>query len=219
MKINEIRLLNGNCLIEVVGKFDKETSSGLMIGDVNYNKGDHATRYGILTRMPSAFNWSNEVWKTDYFPDEGDEVWFEYLEAKDAEIVKEGGKTYVILPYKSLIVARSIRNGIKVLNGYLLAKKQPLLEKNVLDFKERFYDDVYQIIHAGKPNISYKPDKDAYGNITREFMDDTSITEGMIIMTRSSFYPTLEDSLHRKFCKEDFWYFQRRDVVAKVVEL
>jgi hypothetical protein len=219
MKISDIKLINGNCLVEIEGRFYQSTESGIDVGNTAYNKSDHTIRYGKLTRMPNAFNWDKALWRTDYFPDEGDEVWFDYLDAKDTTEVREDGKLYIILPFKSLILARNSLRGIKVLNGYLLAKKQPIKENNPLDFKQRYYDDIYEIIYAGKANSWYKPEKDKYGNIIREFFDDQSIAEGDIVMTRASGYPLFEDSLHRKFVQDELYYLQRRDIVAKVFEL
>lgn len=210
------RLPNGQCLIEIEDRFDRSTTSGIIVGSVDYNKGEHAIRYGILRKLPDSFNWDKASWKTDSFPDEGLEVWFDYLDAHETTMVEYGEYKCIILPYFSLILARYPDGGIKLLNGYLLAKKQPIIENNPLDFKQRYYDDIYEVVHAGYPNISYKPDKDKFGNITREIVDDKSIVEGMIVMTRSSAYPALEDKLHRRFGNEELFYFQRKDVIGRV---
>lgn len=218
MKIKDTATLpNGQCLVEIEDRFYRKTESNIIVGSVDYNKSDHAIRYGTLRKLPDSFNWEKESWRTESFPDVDVEVWFDYLDAKETTMVEYKGYNCIILPYHSLIVSRSASGSIKVLNGYLLAKKQPIIEENALDFKQRYYDDIYEIVYAGYPNVSYRPDRDKNGNITREIVDDKSIVEGMIVMTRSSAYPVLEDKLHRKFSKEELFYFQRKDCIGKVM--
>lgn len=230
--INHLRLLNSNCLIEIEGIVNTEqtgetyivnekTESGIIIGGevATYNKADHAIRYGKIIRMPEQINWDKARWKTDVFPNPGDEVWFDYLDAKNSEMVKYNGKIHIILSYFSLIVARSPLGDIKLLNGYLLAQKTPIKKESDLQITQQYYDDIYDIKMAGKPNIRYKPERDKYGSIVREHIDDKSITEGMTVMTKAGGYPILEDKLHMKFSKETYHYMQRRDIIAKVEEI
>lgn len=211
-KVNNIstaRLINSNCLIEIADVFNRKTESGIIVGHVDYHKAVHAIRFGVLTRMPDQFNWEKASWVTDSFPDEGDDVIFDYLDAHEAPLIESKGKTYLVLPYFSLLVARSPSGGTKLLNGYLLAQKQPI-PMSKLEVKQRYYDDIYKIVYSGKSNLSYKESKQ---------VDDTSITANDIIMTRSSAYPVLEESLHAKFSDETYYYFKRTDVIAKVEEL
>lgn len=218
--IQDIKLPNANCLIEVVGRFNLETESGIYLGEelAKYNKGERAVRYGKLVRLPDKINWKKAPWKTSVFPNEGDEIWFDYLQGKDATIVEYEGRKLMILPYFKLFLARNSSNDIKLLNGYLLAQKHPKKGSELLEHKQEHYDDIYDIKFAGKPNQSYKVEKDLTG-MTREQFDDTSITEGMTVMTRASAYPVLEEYPHNKFSEETYYIMQRRDVCAEVYEL
>ena len=212
--INSIKLINSKTLIEVESKqFNKETTSGIIVGDQNYNKDVHAIRYGVLRGMPVKMNY--KTWKTDYYPEINSEVWFDFTATLDATYVEHDGKIYLVLPYESLIVARSSNKGIRCLNGYLLAQKvlqyaKGDIVKGVEMTSDRYYDDIYMIKYAGKPNLSYTDER---------YVDDKSITEGMRVMTRASNYPILEEKIHWKFNNETYYYFQRRDVVGKVEEL
>lgn len=210
-KINNIKpiLINGNCLIRVESTdFDRETTSGLQL-DPAYNKGVHAKRHGVLIKMFDSKDWKSQKWTTNDFPNEGDEVWFDYLDGKDAPSIENEGKNYIILPFTSLIMARNSSGDIKLLNGYLLAQKAPIVSSK-MDIIERYYDDIYIIKYAGEPNVSYRDDGE------RKYIDDISITANDTIMTRASAYPKLEDKMHWRFSEETYYLLQRRDCIGRV---
>jgi hypothetical protein len=91
-----------------------------------------------------------------------------------------------------------------MLNGYLLGQKVKIPD-NPLWFKDQYYDDIYEIKYDGKPNLSYKDE---------QYVDDPLIKTGMIVMTRASSYPKLEQNMYAEFSKEDYYLFQRKDVVS-----
>lgn len=216
-KINNLDniLINGNCLIEVeTVDFNTESTSGLVL-DPAYNKGTHARRFGILAHMFDSIDWQDQKWITNDFPDDGDEVFFDYLDAKDSPEIECDGKNYIILPFTSLIMARNSSGDVKLLNGYLLAQKAPIAQ-NELDIEQRYYDDIYVIKYAGEPNISYRADGDIMGKNVRRNVDDKSITANDTIMTKQSAYPVLEESMHWRFSEETYYTFQRKDCVARV---
>ncbi len=219
--IDRITLINGNCLIEIEGThkgegvFNDTTTSGLYVGNTSYHKNVHVLRYGKLARLPDKINWNKMRWKTDSFPELGSEVWFDYLAAHDPELLRADDKIYLVLKYQSIIVARSSSGDIKLLNGYLLAQKHPKKGSEIFEHKQQYYDDVYDIKFDGKPNLSYKDEDDLRGN-TRQVFEDKSIMAGGTYMTKASAYPVLEEYPHNKFSTETYYYFQRKDIIARV---
>ena len=214
--IHSAKLINGHCAINITDRFNRMSKSGIIVGDVNYNKDVHAIRYGTIARLPDRINWRDAYWQTDVFPEIGDEVWFDYLDASDAEMVECGNDKYILLPFFRLILARSPKKGIIPLNGNLIAKKHPK-SKNTFSIIDEYYNDIYDIVYAGKPNLWYKPEINKYGSIEREYVDDETITEGMTVMTRLAAYPILEEKLHAVLDKDNtYYYFQRREVVAEI---
>jgi len=230
--IYSIQLINGNCLVEISGlsNIDTEgeeyvvqekTAGGIIVGQevAKYNKGTHAIRYGKIVRLPDKFQWHKERWITDSFPELNSEVWFDYLDAKDATMIEYVGRKHIILKYTSLYLARSPKGDIKPLNGYLVAKKHPVASNSPLAIKMEYYDDIYDIVYAGKPNVSYRVERNSFGTITNQEVDDKSIMEGMTVLTKISSYPVLEETLYWKFSPETFYVFQRKDVIGEVKEL
>jgi hypothetical protein len=220
--INNIELHNGNCLIKISGDYNTETKSGIFIGDeaVKYNKNVHATRTGILTKLPTYICWGDMRWETDSFPERGDEVWADFVDMSEENAMRitDGSNIYVILPFTSLLMARNKSGDIKLLNGYLLAQKVPI-PMTELDIKQRYYDDIYYIKYDGKPNLRYK-EQGALDGSKKAYVDDTSITAGdEMYMTRTSAYPILEESLHWRFSKETYYCMQRKDIICEVEEL
>lgn len=211
--VQNIDLLNGQCLIEIEGLannegvFETETTGGIITsGSVyKYNKGSQAKRYGILSRMPITMQ-KDASWVTDYYPEEGSEVWFNFQAVEDATKIECEGKIYLIIAYTELVLARNASGELMVLNGYLLAQKAQK-PHNKLHITEEYYDDIYVIKYEGKPNISYKD---------KRYIDDPSITVGMTVMTRISSYPRLENKMYWKFSESEYLVFQRKDVVSEV---
>ena len=211
--INTTTLYNSNCLIKVEGLsthegiFEEKTKGGIYTGGsvYKYNKGKQALRMGTLIKLPDRLAKDRE-WETDYFPELGSEVWFDYTEMDNPNKVKCGDDVYVIMRYNNLIMARNDKQGVRMLNGYLLAKKA-LKPQNKLYIKDEYYDDIYTIEYDGKPNLWYKDER---------YVDDPSIKTGMTVMTRLDSYPKLENSMYWKFSKEDYYYFQRNQVVSEV---
>jgi hypothetical protein len=218
--IENIKLHNGHCLIEVGNNYHLETKGGVLIGEevVKYNKDVHTKRTGILTRMPTWIHWESERWVTDYFPDVGSEVWVDFVDLGEAMRVTCNDKIYAIVKYTSLVMARNDKQGIRMLNGYLLAQKVPIPMKE-LEIEQQYYDDIYYIKYDGKANLSYQ-EQGALDGSKKAYIDDTSITAGdKMYMTRASAYPILEEKFYWKFSEETFYFLQRKDVIAEVLEL
>jgi hypothetical protein len=226
IKLNDIptsELKNNNCLVEIEDIWNKETTSGILVGDTAYNKNVHIKRYGKLVHMPANIEWKKARWKPAEFPDIGDEVWFDYMALIEPVLIESNGSIYLLLDVFKLILARSVRKGIICLNGYVLAQKRLKqaagMHNGIEILEDEYYGDIYDIKYAGKPNLWYTPDESLQGGITRESWDDKTIGVGSTVLTKASNYPILEESLHWKFKDETFYYFQRRDVMAKVEEL
>ena len=211
--VQNINLLNGQCLIEIEGLaneegvFEEKTTGGIYTGGsvYKYNKGSQAKRTGILTRMPTTMQ-KDASWVTDYYPEEGSEVWFNFQAVEDATKIECEDKIYLIIKYTELVLARNASGELMVLNGYLLAQKAQK-PTNKLHITEEYYDDIYVIKYAGKCNLSYSDEK---------YIDDPSIKVGMTVMTRTSSYPRLENKMYWKFSEEEYVVFQRKDVVSEV---
>lgn len=164
---------------------DKRTESGIIYGfnkDVQYAEGsenhiaDVADVYGMVVRCPEKYYFAHKTsfspsWKTTIEIQIGDLVWFHPLIATNCVEIEVNHKTYKLIPYDDLFVAKRKRwlskfdnkwvEDIICLNGYCIVERVHQKSLGSMDvLSEDRIDETRGIIrYCGSCNIEYENKK------------------------------------------------------------
>jgi co-chaperonin GroES (HSP10) len=177
----------------------------------NTNEADLAARWGIVAKIPDHLSWNSNGkmhdkmdWDTDIEVSVGDSVWFTYFCALHCPILTVEDKKYWIIPYQTLVVAKTPE--IRMLNGYILFERfNDGLKSKFLELPEHINKKKGFIKYVGSKNRDYT---------NKNKCDDIDVSEGDFIMFRNEVETLLEAKEHRKFASEDYRYAQRCDISA-----
>jgi len=166
-----------------------KTKGGIIVGfnkDILYAEGDDAHNadlqevWGIVYKCPEKLYYDEKdsesmPWETEMELWWGDRVWFGLIESANAQEILCEGKTYKILPYQDLYVAKRSFPGAEIhhpnyfggtdpyyevipLNGYVLCQTTNLKKMSDLDvISEDKIDKSRAIVRfVGTPNKRYK---------------------------------------------------------------
>lgn len=213
-----------NVIIEITERSkDKKTIGGVLVGfneDVVYAEGlgshaaDVAESWGTVFKAPEELYYrerlySSMPWKTEIEIKEGDTVWFSYYESVNCDVMLCGDRTFYVIPYQNLYVAKR-DNEIITLNGYCLCEPIPDINDSPYAIDTREYKKDRVIIrYKGGPNDAYQPNDVTYGTYNN---DDIEIEVGDEVLLRHNCPLVFLERLQgiATFSKEPYYVVQRR---------
>ena len=190
---------------------------------------DIASVVGIVRKVPDKLTFGERdgemPWETEMELQEGDQVWFNFLESKNAvefilsDVIKS--KVYRILPYQDVYCAQrgywinkwEEKRGTMtiMLNGYCLLEQVKIPPMNSLDVVDHgVYNDRGIVRYLGKPNKKY---------INPAYRDNTDLKIGDMAFIQAGYTPFLLERRSYFSCFEGnklFWCVQRRRITFSV---
>lgn len=242
-EFERIKPINNNVIIECVIPDEEVRPSGLIIvKDLEFfvskskesvekqDQSAHLDRYGIVTKLPEKLDCKKMDWETELEIKVGDQVWFDYHSGLHCPIIEVEKKSYRILTYDTLIVAKRLlniyqnysgwilselqvdKNGIGELiiplNGYCLFEEISEIPKTKLIIPFKHTDKKIGIVkYTGNKNKSYK---------NKKKFDDVDINVEDKVIFRNQINNLLENEMYRKFSDEDLRYQQRADIFGVI---
>ena len=216
---------SNNVIIEITERTkDKITKGGVYVGhneDVIYAEGegsheaDVAEVWGTVAVVPDKLFFDKKYndampWDTDMEVRVGDMVWFDYLASVNCDVLQTAGRTFYVIHYEDLYVAKRAGEIIP-LNGYCLCEKIKRPKQGDFDITDKYYGDRVKVTYKGKPNRAYRHNDNIYGTYNN---DDIGITEGSVVLLRRNFTPYRLERLEgiSTFSDTPYYVIQRRNM-------
>jgi len=157
-------------------------------------------------------------WKTDMELKVGDKVWINYLSAIRGHKVTCEGQDYMFVPYASIYLKQT-RDGVKMLNGYVLCEPVYIKKKSEIATIEIIKHESMQglakdcrhgiVRYFGKPITEYY-----YDTLSP---DDDYITEGHTVMFTTPNQVRLEHGYHQNLDGKEY-IVSRRNRMEGIVK-
>jgi co-chaperonin GroES (HSP10) len=264
-EFSNLKPLNNNVIIECVIPKEEIRPSGLIIPkDIDYfiahdidgvNKTDtsaHLDRYGVVTKVPDKLSYNGDgklqndwmmPWETEMELQVGDMVWFDFYRGKHSPFLEVEDKTYRVVNYRFLIVAKrqcfgcisEDNNGVSLvyltdginkyekLEGHELTSEQ--LKKVILLNGYCLFEQVFETpdskliiekqLNKSQGIVKYIGNRNkSYKNIKK--FDDIDIQIGDKVLFRNETECLLENENHYKFDTVPLRYNQRADVLGLI---
>lgn len=244
-EFDNLKPISNNVIIECVIPKEEIRPSGLIIPkDVDFfiangiegaNSVDtsaHLDRYGVVAKVPDKIYCETEKdslwkvpWETELELQVGDMVWFDYYRGKECQFIQVEEKTYRIVNYRFLIVAKRKLYDVTLttyppqnkevyinipLNGYCLFEQVFETPNSQLIFNKQQNKKQGIVKYTGSRNKKYyraskkRPEK----------FDDIEIKVGDRVVFRNETECLLENENHYKFDNIPLRYNQRADVLG-----
>jgi len=211
--------------------------SGLYI-DTTYKPEHHVEIINEVIAVPDRLSFKE--WETEMELKVGDQVWVNYLSIMKGERVMVGDKTYILVPYEKIILAKR-GDDIVMLNGYVLI--EPVLEDGGCHRGDMSYKELAELYASNPINSSHdcigddimkdtltiipivKPKEFNDRGIVRylgtpnkryaeeHHSDDIDVNIGDMVVLQKGYYSKIESSYHAEI--GNFLVTQRRRIVAK----
>lgn len=211
------RPINNYVLVSVSLTEEFRSSSGLFLGNADWDNAGHLTRHGTVVAAPCdglkymGRDRYGAEWDTIMQLMPGDEVFWGIMSAFDCPVIQDGDQLFFLVRYHDLIVAKCFDPEDQVeyllpLNGYVIC--EPYMDDRSMSTislppvhnKQRGI-----VKHVGVPNIEY------HMNTGQDAVD---IHAGDIITLWAPMLTELEDPRYEVLGK-NLSYVQRRWIVAK----
>ncbi len=185
---------------------------------------DIASVVGIVRKVPEYLTFGERdgdmPWETDMELREGDTVWFNMLESKNANEIVVDKKVLRALPYRDIYVSKRIAryswDGIPeyeviMLNGFVLLEQIPIPKMSELDYLDHgVYVDRGKVRYFGKPNKRYT---------NPMYNDSLPIKEGDTVFIQAGYVPfPLERRAYFSIFEKNklFYVIQRRRLIFAI---
>jgi len=210
----EIKFNYNKVLIRIDDKIeDKKTDSGIIMispTDMDYNPAAHTDRTGTIWKLPPTLRYDNSPfsmpWKTSVQVQEGDKVWFDYLNSQNCVVIEnEDGVEYKLIDYENLYLVKRGEE-ITPLNGYCMFSDFVIKASSRFDITDGKVDARFGV-------VEYVAEKNQEYHIS-VFSDDIEIGAGdKVLFGRRAQRYYLEDPYYMTLGKM-LRPMQRKNIVA-----
>lgn len=218
--IDNIEMKNSLVLVEVEPEKVKKTVGGILVeGAETHNWAGHSIREGVVVKVPDRIvciegNENTMQWECDIEIEEGDSVWFDVKESRNAWQFEYQGRQFKSIRYDGIILKRDKKNRVVMCNGNILLRKVNKSESDLAPTAKQ--DKTRGIIHAiGKPVIRWRIEENS-GELRTDTGYEELETGQEVYIKKPQYIWDLEDYAHAVFDNREIYMVAKRHMIGGI---